>query len=601
MIRRSSRLILVIALVTSALSVFAQSPPKNPATTAAEQAAQTKQKAQARQQQAASLLLSLSTDARSFRDLTLRARSLASIADLLWDVDRDQARVLFTKAWDAAETAERENNTSVNLRDEVLKLAARHDRALAETFLDTIKKAEPDEQPDDSRNSLWGPPDALQKRLNLARNLLTAGDTKRALEFAEPALGTPTIATLNFLTQLRNKDAAAADRFYAKMLGHSFSGGPQDANTVSLLSSYLFTPRTYVMFVEDGHAETAWNPVPLPPINVDPQLRLNFFQTAAGVLLQPVSPAEKTQNPGALVIRYMVAQRLLPFFDQYAPAALATSLRSQIEMLREVVSEDVRNTENEWVRKGTDPANEEFKDREKSMLDQIDRAKTSAERDDLYLKLAILALENNKPTARDYADKIDESELRKQVLAWVDWETALRAVGQKNSEAALALVKRGELTHIQRVWILTQVAGLFAKSDRDKALTLTNDAIAEAARIDNSDPDRARGFFAIANALQGLDVVRTWEIAFDAVKAGNAAESFTGEDGAIPLSLRSSNQILQRSDPFPEFDIRGIFGKLTAVDANRTIELARAFQGEGPRAIATIAIAKALLSSETRP
>jgi len=29
--------------------------------------------------------------------------------------------------------------------------------------------------------------------------------------------------------------------------------------------------------------------------------------------------------------------------------------------------------------------------------------------------------------------------------------------------------------------------------------------------------------------------------------------------------------------------------------------LARAFQGEGPRAIATIAIAKALLSSETRP
>ena len=601
MSRFYSHLIVSVALLSFAPSALAQAPANKPTTEQSKALAEAKRKAKARQQQAASLLLSLSTDARSFRDLTLRARSLASIADLLWDLDRDQARVLFTRAWDAAEAAERDNSTTVNLRQEVLGLAARHDRALAEAFLESIKTAQPDEQPDDSRNSLWGPPDALQKRLNLARNLLTAGDTKRALEFAEPALGTPTIATLNFLTQLRNRDAAAADRFYASMLGHSFSGRSEDANTVSLLSSYLFTPRTYVMFVADGGAETAWNPVPLPPIDVDPQLRLNFFQTAAGVLLQPISASEKTQNPGALVIKYMVAQRLLPLFEQYAPAALTTSLRSQIEMLREAVSQDVRNKENEWVRKGIDPQNEEFKDREKSLLDQIDRAKNSAERDDLYLKLAILALDNNKPTARDYADKIDETELRKQVLAWVDWATALHAVEQKNSEAALALVKRGELTHIQRVWILTQVTGLLAKSDRDKALTLTNDAIAEAGRIDNSDPDRPRALFAIANALQGLDAVRGWEIAFDAVRAGNAAESFTGEDGVIPVSLRSSSQIFQRTDPVPDFDVRGIFGKLATKDTDRTIELARAFQGEGPRAIATIAIAKALLSSDTRP
>jgi hypothetical protein len=163
------------------------------------------------------------------------------------------------------------------------------------------------------------------------------------------------------------------------------------------------------------------------------------------------------------------------------------------------------------------------------------------------------------------------------------------------------LVRKGELTHIQRVWILTQVAGLLAKTDRDNALTTINDAIAEAGRIDNSDPDRPRGLFAIANALQGLDAVRAWEIAFDAVKAGNAAESFTGEDAVLILGLRSSTQIFNRRDPNPDFDVKGIFGKLAAVDANRTIELARAFQGEGPRAIATIAIAKALLSSETRP
>ena len=617
MIRLSSHLIVNLALLAFTAAAFAQSPPKKPQTSAkptvsteqpntgaqAKRDAEAKRRAKARQQQAASLLISLATDARSFRDLTLRTRSLANIADLLWDLDRDQARVLFIKAWDAAEAAEKDNRTPVNLREEVLNLAAKHDRALAETFLEGLKTAHSDEQRDDQseapRESLWGLSDALQKRLNLARDLLRTGDVKRAVEFAEPALGTVKISTLEFLTQLRERDATAADRYFANMLGHAFSARLEDANIISLLSSYLFTPRTYVMFMPDGRAETSWQVTNLPPINVDPQLRLNFFQTAASVLLQPVSASDRNQDPGGLVIRYMVSQRLLPLFEQYAPSALTTSLRSQLAMLREVVSADVQGNASEWLRKGIDSDSVEFKDREKVMLDQIDRAKTSAERDDLYLQLAMLALEKNQGKARDYVDKIDDSDLRKQVLAWVDWELAVRAVDQKNFEAALMLARRGELTHIQRVWILTQVAGLIVKSDREKALTLANDAIAEAGRIDNSDPDRPRGLFAIVNALHGLDGVRTWEIAFDAVKAGNSAESFTGEDAVINVGLSASGQIFQRRDPVPDFDVKGIFGKLATTDTDRTIELARAFQAEGPRAIATIAIARALLSEQS--
>lgn len=40
-----------------------------------------------RRAQARSLLASLATDARTFQDQTLRARSLARIADALWQVD----------------------------------------------------------------------------------------------------------------------------------------------------------------------------------------------------------------------------------------------------------------------------------------------------------------------------------------------------------------------------------------------------------------------------------------------------------------------------------------------------------------------------------
>src|SRR4030088_2152599 len=59
-----------------------------------------------RRAQARSLLISLASDARSFRDQPLRARCLARIADALWDVDAEQGRTLFRKSWEAAEAAD---------------------------------------------------------------------------------------------------------------------------------------------------------------------------------------------------------------------------------------------------------------------------------------------------------------------------------------------------------------------------------------------------------------------------------------------------------------------------------------------------------------
>src|SRR5256885_9877847 len=113
--------------------------------------------AKERRARARALLVSLSTDARTFRDQMLRARSLARIADALWQVDPEQSRLLFRKAWEAAETGDQESDQKLeeeirqqksrtgggyaislppNLRREVLRLAARRDRVLGEEFLE---------------------------------------------------------------------------------------------------------------------------------------------------------------------------------------------------------------------------------------------------------------------------------------------------------------------------------------------------------------------------------------------------------------------------------------------------------------------------------
>src|SRR5689334_19178392 len=137
-------------------SVFPQQKTKSEAKREAERIRK-EQQAQAR-----SLLISLASDARSFRDQTLRARSLARIADALWDIDAEQGRTLFRKAWEAAEIAYRENNERLNIHDgavtlkpeeinsatfsaltgtpdlrkEVLRLVVRRDQTLSEEFLE---------------------------------------------------------------------------------------------------------------------------------------------------------------------------------------------------------------------------------------------------------------------------------------------------------------------------------------------------------------------------------------------------------------------------------------------------------------------------------
>ena len=110
-----------------------------------------------------------------------------------------------------------------------------------------------------------------------------------------------------------------------------------------------------------------------------------------------------------------------------------------------------------------------------------------------------------------------------------------------------------------------------------------------------SDPDLARALIAVANALKVIDPGRVWDATFDAVKAANSAEGFTGEDGEIVAKFQSKGHSSVHTSDVPDFDLEGIFKDLAAQDFDRAVELARGFQAEGPRAVATIAIARAIL------
>ena len=136
---------------------------------------------------------------------------------------------------------------------------------------------------------------------------------------------------------------------------------------------------------------------------------------------------------------------------------------------------------------------------------------------------------------------------------------------------------------------------LFKSGDKDKALELLDQANTEARRIDVSDPSLPRALVAVAYALNAIDRERVWDATFDAVKAANSAEGFSGEDGEVVAKFQTKGTSSVHTSDVPQFDLDGLFRDLATQDYDRAVELARGFQGEGPRAVATIAIARAIL------
>ena len=217
---------------------------------------------------------------------------------------------------------------------------------------------------------------------------------------------------------------------------------------------------------------------------------------------------------------------------------MVESLRAQFNALNSMVSEDTRKREDESITKGVKP-DKPTTDEEQALLDRVERAKTSAERDSLHLQLIYLLLRRGDMRARDYVSKIDDSEMRKSLQAYVDPSLATYSVGKKVTDQALEMASKGELTHLQRAWVLTQCSKLLAKTDKDKALELIETASTEARRIDVSDPLLPRALLGVANAVLLVNPSQVWDATFDAVKAANSVEGFTGEDGEIVFRFES--------------------------------------------------------------
>ena len=614
---------------------------------------------------AVTLINTLADEARSFRDQSLRARVQMQAADALWETEQERARTLFRRAYDAAEQADQESRrqresdlrapgaggggaqsvtveqqvrgaagarpgalaallNQPNLRSEVLRLAAKRDRALGEEFLAKLDEQRKQDERDinaesvasgagstagagaggggaesaampSSINAHETPPEDA-RRLELAIGFLRDNDTERAMQFAAPALNRVNTTVAEFLVTLREKSPEQADQMFGALLARASADPSTDPNAVLILSSYVLTPHMYMNVEPRGGLSTSQRQRDTsPPPNMGAAVRAGFARFAAQELMRPLPAAEQPDSRAARGAAYFVIGRLLPFFEQTLPPVVAP-LRAQMSAVMPDLPEQMRQSMERNMTRGLVPESQRS-DGMQEALDAAEKATTQEARDGAYLQAALIGARKGDAKARDYASKIENQDLRQQAYAYVDFSAVNLAIQKKDGAEVLRLAQAGALSDTQRTWALTEAARLL-KDDRARANEALEAAFQSARKIDAADPDRPRSLVAVATEFFAVDRGRAWEMMQEVVKSANAAAEFTGADAGMAVRVEAKNMRSTVNFPAPSFDLNGIFRSLGKDDMNRAVALAQTFTGESPRAVATIAIARAVLEEK---
>lgn len=604
-----------IASATAAQTTSQSLEPETKAVTKTARASDAERTKEARLAFAIQLVSSLADDARSFKDNSLRVRVQARAADTLWNVDRPRARMLFERSWEAAQSVDQEGQRNAaaerqrylsgrggtgfipkppNLRGEVLRLVSGRDRALAETFLakmDEENKRDAEDNKTQTFDSVE-PPAATTQRLQVARQLLESGELEKSVAFAVPGLTRATSPGIIFLVVLRQKSAPRADQLFNIMLDRTAIDPLSDATSISLLSSYAFTPSVLVTSTRDGLLMNPWTDT-LPPPQLAPTLRGKFFAVASQTLLRPVSRAELELTSAGIAGTYFTIKRLLPLFEQHEPE-MAAALRAKLNMLSDGV-DPVPEQQRAFTNAGLTSKTEESNDFEA----RLERAATIAERNSLYALAAREAVMKNDLKAREYANAIEDNELKAAVRTFVDFILVSKALEQKDTEKTLQLIRSGTLTPLQRCWSYAEVAASLKSKAPEQATELIREATEEAEHIAVSSPESAQAWIMIARRAAEVDPSRRWPSALDAVKALNKANDYTGEENDIVVHFQTRKESVAMHIATPSAGLAGLFRSLAEDDIYQSASLAKSVTSEGPRATALLATARLVFEHPT--
>ena len=603
--RLTTLLTIVLVSVTYCKAQLDQSARKQPG----EKARATQASSKLRVDEIISRLSALASEAQTFEP-PLRSHIQTQAASLLWDFDRLFARDLFLKAWEAAESADREfeekqqrsdpNSVIMSYppqaRREVISAAWKKDPVLGDALLakmiKQVEQAEGDNESSSASSNAQLSRSDLE-RLNVAMQLLRDGDETQAVKFAQDILNRALIPTIRFLSELREKNATAADDLYVSLLARVVTDPTSDANSIALLSSYVFSPFLYFTIGSNGLPRFVQNTGDARSADVPPRIRSLFLDSAAQVLLRAPS------DPAAQRISYMVATRLLPLFEKFNPN-LATQIKSRLSEISGIIPPGSLTPE--LVNKlRTGINNPDYNENVQEILGRAKQLTNASMRNRLYIQAAMLAAEQGNSSAKEILQEVDGDDLRDRVRAYVYMVLARHALRKKDLEAVLEFARCEALSPVERVWIYTQAVDLFNTKSLGKVTAVIMESVAVARRIDSTDPDRARALTAITLQLMRYKPQLAKAYLIESLIAVDKANNFDSENGLLEIRLETPVGDWFTSYDASNFRLKKLFRELAKEDFFQAINMSENLKSKEARSAATIAIGEIILTSKNIP
>lgn len=531
------------------------------------------------------------TESKGYEDQSLQIRVKAQIADVLWPVEPGRARSLLVTAFKEVATLKADLSARHALRAEVTAVARRHDPELAGSLLARLE-ATGEKSERLSRDSLERISERGALSLDSARDFLRDGEQARAVSFARHSFGEGRSAQLLwFLYELRERDRAAADRFFLDAVG-ALRQGVADPNDVLLLGLYLFYPGSVAVGTLSDGVEAVSYGVNLnlaPPVS--PALARAYLQAAADALLHFQLTPGLPGSAGSIALKRFALTQLLPLFQRYEPQQVAAVGAALAGLGTDTPLSNAATT----ARPDTD-SNAPVSD----VIKSIELLPDVRQRDHYFFTTLMSATnEGSFERARALAARINEDHLGQMALEFISFNEARAAIKRGDLETAAKLTA-SQLTGERRSAMNFQLAKAWLeRGDLARASEETTAATVEAAKLVDR-AQRARVYIYLAAGLVEWDAARAFELLETAGKDINDAEQFDALNDRLTFKIQTPAQASFTFEISRGVGLPTIISQLARIDFNRTLTIAQALREPAPRALSVIAACRTVIKPDNK-
>lgn len=535
-----------------------------------------------RQQVAASKLID---------DTSQRITVMLRAADVIWVWDAETARTTFKDAFDIASDdyqekskQQRQSSSSiVDMRYKVIAAISKRDLDWGRKLSDQLLKEQEDRAANEATNNSEQNAATAERLLSVAFSLLPS-DEVRAIVFATTSLRYPATSYLPaFLYKLSEVDKPAADQLYQRALS-AYGGSPM--NQFLFLSSYPFGNDR-----EAGEMPN-WTVYMVPSnFRATPNLQ-RLFLTALIRRAQRIIENPSVTGSGARFSdsdqAWIALTRLKAQIDHSMPdlSAQADEIRGELFAIHN------QGEQQRLTNTTTSPPKKSFAE----TVEQAERLANPARREQ-QLALAILHTKDEPlQQVLDAAAKIDDTDLRDNLLSWVYFERAQQAVSQDLGQAQKLAEKVRELD--LRAYLFSKIAEETIKQTKidTKARELLEDVLAAAAKAPDTEV-KARTLFGVAYLYSKIDPNRSIAILGDAVKCINKIESPDFSSDYIERKVKGQAFTSYAVLRTPGFNPENSFREIGRIDFDGARTLATGFAHKYLRSVLTLVLAEQCLQS----